>query len=80
MVFLIRRGTDVLKVLALGAKFVWVGRPFNYAASIAGEAGVAHAIEILRGEVDRNMALLGVTSLASLGRQHLTKIGGSHGG
>jgi L-lactate dehydrogenase (cytochrome) len=76
----IRRGTDVLKALALGAKFVWVGRPFNYAASIAGEAGVAHAIGILRGEVDRNMALLGVTSLASLGRQHLTRIGGNHGG
>ncbi|HST00583.1 MAG TPA: alpha-hydroxy acid oxidase, partial [Usitatibacter sp.] len=57
----IRRGTDVLKALALGAQFVWVGRPFNYAASIAGEAGVAHAIAILQGEVHRNMALLGVT-------------------
>jgi L-lactate dehydrogenase (cytochrome) len=76
----IRRGTDVLKALALGAKFVWVGRPFNYAASIAGEEGVAHAIEILRSEVDRDIALLGVTSLASLGRQHLTRMGGTHGG
>src|SRR5262249_11981001 len=44
----IRRGTDVIKALALGAKFVFVGRPFNYAASIAGEAGVTHAIRILR--------------------------------
>ena len=35
-----RRGTDVLKALALGAKFVFVGRPFNYAASVAGERGV----------------------------------------
>jgi L-lactate dehydrogenase (cytochrome) len=35
-----RRGSDVLKALALGAKFVFVGRPFNYAASVAGEAGV----------------------------------------
>ena len=75
----IRRGTDVLKALALGAAFVWVGRPFNYAAAIAGEPGVAHAIEILRGEVDRNMALLGVNSLAELGPHHLMKIGGSHG-
>src|SRR6185437_6823550 len=58
----IRRGTDVLKALALGADFVWVGRPFNYAAAVAGEAGVAHAIAILGGEVERNMALLGVTS------------------
>ncbi|HST01287.1 MAG TPA: alpha-hydroxy acid oxidase, partial [Usitatibacter sp.] len=71
----IRRGTDVLKALALGAQFVWVGRPFNYAASIAGEAGVAHAISILQGEVHRNMALLGVTSLAELGPKHLVKKG-----
>ena len=71
----IRRGTDVLKALALGARFVWIGRPFNYAASIAGEAGVSHAISILRGEVHRNMALLGVTSLAELGPKHLVKKG-----
>ena len=48
----IRRGTDVLKALALGARFVFVARPFNYAAAIAGDAGVAHAIELL-GERDR---------------------------
>jgi len=71
----IRRGTDVLKALALGAQFVWVGRPFNYAAAIAGEEGVSHAIAILVGEVHRNMALLGVTSLAELGPKHLVKKG-----
>jgi len=76
----IRRGTDVLKALALGAAFVWVGRPFNYAAAIAGEEGVLHAVAILRGEVDRNMALLGVNSLAELGPHHLMRIGGAHGG
>ena len=54
----IRRGTDVLKALALGADFVFVGRPFNYAASVAGEAGVTRAIDLLRGEVRRNMATL----------------------
>jgi L-lactate dehydrogenase (cytochrome) len=70
----IRRGTDVLKALALGAQFVWVGRPFNYAAAIAGEEGVAHAIAILSGEVHRNMALLGVTSLAALGPRHLVRV------
>lgn len=43
-----RRGTDVLKALALGAKFVFVGRPFNYAASVAGEDGVRHGIRLLR--------------------------------
>jgi L-lactate dehydrogenase (cytochrome) len=69
----IRRGTDVLKALALGAQFVWVGRPFNYAAAIAGEAGVRHAVRILGGEVQRNMALLGVNSLGELGPQYLVR-------
>ncbi len=55
-----RRGTDVLKALALGAKFVFVGRPFNYAASVAGEDGVRHGIRLLRDEVSRNLAMLGV--------------------
>jgi L-lactate dehydrogenase (cytochrome) len=75
----IRRGTDVLKALALGAKFVFVGRPFNYAAAVAGEAGVAHAIEILRGEVRRNMALIGVTRLDKLGPEYLLRTGARYG-
>jgi L-lactate dehydrogenase (cytochrome) len=61
-----RRGTDVLKALALGAKFVFVGRPFNYAATVAGEAGVRHGIRLLREEVSRNMAMLGVSSTAQV--------------
>ncbi|HEY0296816.1 MAG TPA: alpha-hydroxy acid oxidase [Bordetella sp.] len=56
----IRRGTDVLKALALGARCVFLGRPFNYAAAVGGEAGVAHAIRLLREEVDRDMAMLGL--------------------
>ncbi len=67
----VRRGTDVLKALALGAQFVFVGRPFLYAAAIAGEAGVRHAIELLRDEVDRDMALLGITTLAEMRRERL---------
>jgi L-lactate dehydrogenase (cytochrome) len=67
----IRRGTDVLKALALGAQFVFVGRPFLYAAAIAGEAGVRHAIKLLRDEVDRDMALLGITTLADMRRERL---------
>ncbi len=70
----IRRGTDVLKALALGAQFVWVGRPFNYAAAIAGEAGVRHAAQVLGGEIRRNMALLGVSSLAELGPERLMRL------
>jgi L-lactate dehydrogenase (cytochrome) len=67
----IRRGGDVLKALALGAKFVFVGRPFGYAAALAGEAGVRHAIRLLRSEVDRDMGLLGLTRLTELNRSHL---------
>jgi len=66
-----RRGSDVLKALALGARMVFVGRPFNHAAAVAGEAGVAHAIALLRDEVDRNLAMLGVTGCAGLTRELL---------
>lgn len=66
-----RRGSDVLMALALGAKFVFVGRPFNYAGAVAGQAGVTHAIGILATEMARNMALLGVLSPSELGPQHL---------
>jgi L-lactate dehydrogenase (cytochrome) len=62
----IRRGTDVLKALALGARFVFVGRPFNYAAAVAGEAGVRTAIDLLKLEVSRDMAMLGITALDQL--------------
>ena len=72
----IRRGTDVMKALALGASFVFVGRPFNYAAAIAGEAGVRHAYEILQGELYRGMAQLGVNSIAELKPGKLMRIGG----
>ena len=72
----VRRGTDVLKALALGASFVFVGRPFNYAASIAGEEGVRHAYEILQGEVQRGMGQLGVNRVSEVGAGHLMRIGG----
>lgn len=66
-----RRGADVLKALALGARMVFVGRPFNYAAAVAAEPGVLHAIALLRDEVDRNMAMLGVTRCAELSADRL---------
>jgi L-lactate dehydrogenase (cytochrome) len=59
----VRRGTDVLKALALGARFVFLGRPFAYAAAIAGEAGVRHAANLLATEIDCAMALLGINRL-----------------
>lgn len=68
-----RRGSDVLKAVALGARLVLVGRPFNYAAAVAGEAGVHHAITLLRDEVDRNLAMLGATGCSELGPQHIVR-------
>lgn len=62
----IRRGSDVLKALALGARFVFVGRPFAYAAAVGGEAGVSQAIGLLAQEISRNMAMLGINGLDEL--------------
>ena len=61
-----RRGTDVLKALALGAKFVFVGRPFNYAAAVGGEDGVRRGIALLREEISRDLAMLGVSTTAEV--------------
>jgi L-lactate dehydrogenase (cytochrome) len=58
----IRRGTDVLKALALGADFVFIGRPFLYAISIGAEHGAQHAINLMRSELMTDMALIGVNS------------------
>ena len=56
-----RRGTDVLKAIALGANLVFTGRPQLYGAAVAGEAGIAHAVHIFRQELMTDMALLGVS-------------------
>jgi L-lactate dehydrogenase (cytochrome) len=66
-----RRGTDILKALALGAQFVFVGRPFLYAATIAGSEGLHHAIRLLRDELSRDMAMLGITTLSEMTRDRL---------
>jgi L-lactate dehydrogenase (cytochrome) len=75
----VRRGTDVLKALALGAKCVFVGRPFAYAAAVAGAAGVGHAIALLFAEVDRDAAMLGVPDLRELGPEWLMRVAGGNG-
>jgi len=58
-----RRGTDIIKAYALGADFVFVGRPFLFAAVVASEAGVSHAVDLLAKEVSVDIALLGLRSL-----------------
>ena len=62
----IRRGTDVLKALALGAKAVLLGRPVLWGLAVGGEAGVQHLIELLRDELDLAMALSGCAKLQDI--------------
>ena len=62
----IRRGSDVAKALCLGARAVLVGRAYAYGLGAAGGAGVARAIEILRGDLVRTLKLLGCASVADL--------------
>lgn len=64
----IRRGTDVLKALALGAQAVLIGRPYCYGLSVGGAAGVMRVIDILRTELELAMKLCGRPTLASLDR------------
>ena len=67
----IRRGSDVVKALALGANAVMVGRSTLYGVAAGGEAGAARALQIYRDEIHRNMALLGCNSIADIGPQCL---------
>jgi 4-hydroxymandelate oxidase len=64
----IRRGSDILKALALGARAVLIGRPYLWALAVAGQAGVEHMIEILRSELDLDMALAGRPTIESIDR------------
>ena len=67
----IRRGTDIAKSLALGARAVLCGRAYAYGLAAAGEAGVNRAIEILRTDLDRTLRLLGCASVTDLDRSYV---------
>ena len=67
----VRRGSDIVKALALGARAVGIGRAYLYALGAAGERGVDHLVDLFTDDVRRTMALLGVASIADLGREHV---------
>ncbi|HEV7676014.1 MAG TPA: alpha-hydroxy acid oxidase [Candidatus Angelobacter sp.] len=73
----IRRGTDVLAALALGAKAVFIGRPYVYGLAAGGAQGVERVISILRDELERAMALTGRRSIAEIDEAVLWRVQGS---
>jgi 4-hydroxymandelate oxidase len=64
----VRRGTDILKAIALGASAVLIGRPYLYALAVAGAAGVAETVRILRGELEAAMTFTGRDTLSAIDR------------
>ena len=71
----VRRGTDVVKGLALGANAVMLGRATLYGLAAGGQAGAERALEILVSEIDRVLGQMGLNSPAELGPQHLLEAG-----
>jgi len=67
----VRRGTDVIKALALGAQAVMIGRPYLYALAAGGEAGVARMFDLFRAEIARDMALLGCAKISDLTAEYI---------
>jgi isopentenyl diphosphate isomerase/L-lactate dehydrogenase-like FMN-dependent dehydrogenase len=70
----VRRGTDVLIALALGATAVQVGRPALWGLAVGGEAGARRVLELLQGELDLALALLGCRSPAEVGADHVRRV------
>jgi isopentenyl diphosphate isomerase/L-lactate dehydrogenase-like FMN-dependent dehydrogenase len=70
----IRRGTDVLKALCLGASGVLIGRPYLYALAVGGTDGVRGMLELLRDEIALSMSLLGARRLSELSQDLLTRV------
>lgn len=67
----IRRGSDIVKAICLGARAVLVGRAYAYGMAAAGEAGVSRALAILRADLERTMKLLGCSSIADLNSSYV---------
>jgi L-lactate dehydrogenase (cytochrome) len=75
----IRRGSDIVKALCLGARAVMAGRAYAYGLGAAGGAGVARAIEILRSDLVRTLKLLGCPSVSQLDRSYVDMPAPWHG-
>jgi isopentenyl diphosphate isomerase/L-lactate dehydrogenase-like FMN-dependent dehydrogenase len=69
----VRRGADVLRALALGARAVLVGRPILWGLAAGGEAGVARVLALLRAEIELALQLLGCSSPADVRREHVAR-------
>ena len=67
----IRRGSDIVKALCLGARAVLIGRAYAYGMAAAGQPGVAHALQILRADVERTLRLLGCPGVSALDKSYL---------
>jgi isopentenyl diphosphate isomerase/L-lactate dehydrogenase-like FMN-dependent dehydrogenase len=67
----VRRGTDVLEALALGARTVLIGRAMLWGLAVGGEEGVTHVLELFRSEIELGLSLLGCTSPADVSRAHV---------
>ena len=67
----VRRGSDVVKALALGAKMVLIGRSTLYGTAAAGEAGATRALDLYRGEISRSMAQISCNRVSEIGPQHV---------
>jgi L-lactate dehydrogenase (cytochrome) len=68
----VRRGSDIVKALALGAKAVMAGRAYLYGLGAIGEAGVDHVLSMFASDMKRTMALIGATQVADLDRSYVT--------
>jgi L-lactate dehydrogenase (cytochrome) len=71
----VRRGGDVLKALALGAKAVLIGRPYVWGLALGGQDGVSHVLELLRAEMKRSLQLMGCSSIHDLDHTWLMHAG-----
>ena len=72
----VRRGTHIIKALALGADACSTGRGYLYGLAAGGQDGVERALEIYRSELQRSMALLGCTQIRDIGRRHIRRVNG----